>query len=205
MVNYHVFVENCWGFLYGTAPAICKPGIFEQEFYSGHSGQHVVTFQSILTPDAVIVNLYGPVEGRRHDVHMLTESRLRERIRSKHIEWGNLDLCLYADKEYNISKEIQVPFKGAELTPEQTCFDKNMFTCRTEVEYKFLKVCQYFAFGNYWQNQKIVWQQTSKTYFVLSLLADCHTCIRGNELVRAKFWLDPLTWSSIWALLLLIR
>ncbi|XP_055356897.1 uncharacterized protein LOC129601996 [Paramacrobiotus metropolitanus] len=59
---------HCWGFIDGTARAICKPSLYQEDYYSGHAGTHALKFQSVVAPDGLIINMFGPVEGRRHDV-----------------------------------------------------------------------------------------------------------------------------------------
>ena len=35
--------------------------------YNGHKRVHAIKFQSVVAPNGLIANLFGPVEGRRHD------------------------------------------------------------------------------------------------------------------------------------------
>ena len=42
----------------------------QEQCYSGHKRKHVLKFQTIMVPCGLIANLYGPMEGRRHDVYM---------------------------------------------------------------------------------------------------------------------------------------
>lgn len=51
-------LKNCWAFIDGTA---------RQRYFSGHKRYHCLKYQSIATPDGLIVNLQGPYIGRRHD------------------------------------------------------------------------------------------------------------------------------------------
>ena len=44
--------------------------------YNGHKRQHALKYQSITTPNGMIANLYGPVEGKRHDATMFRISGL---------------------------------------------------------------------------------------------------------------------------------
>lgn len=60
-------LDNCWGFIDGTARPICRPGENQQEFFSGHKRYHCVKYQSVVAPDGIIVSLFGAFPGRRHD------------------------------------------------------------------------------------------------------------------------------------------
>ena len=69
-------LNNCWGFIDGTVRPICRPGQNQQVLYNGHKRVHAIKFQSVVTPDWIIANLYGPVKGKQHDSGMLAESGL---------------------------------------------------------------------------------------------------------------------------------
>lgn len=60
-------LNNCWGFIDGTARPICRPIVEQEEHYSGHKRQHCLKFQSVICPDGIIASLKGPYPGRRHD------------------------------------------------------------------------------------------------------------------------------------------
>ncbi|KAG8226421.1 hypothetical protein J437_LFUL012517 [Ladona fulva] len=47
-------IKNCWGFIDGTARAICRPSINQQEYYSGHKRLHCLKYQLILIPDGMM-------------------------------------------------------------------------------------------------------------------------------------------------------
>ena len=43
---------------------------------NGHKRVHVRKFQAIATPNGLVANLYGPVEGRCHESEMLADSAI---------------------------------------------------------------------------------------------------------------------------------
>ena len=43
---------------------------------NGHKRVHAIKFQVIATPNGLVANLYGPVEGRRHNSGMLADSAI---------------------------------------------------------------------------------------------------------------------------------
>ena len=67
-------LQNCWGFVDGTVRPICRPGQNQKCLYNGHKKVHAIKFQSIATPNGLVANLFGPVEGKRHDSGMLARS-----------------------------------------------------------------------------------------------------------------------------------
>ena len=54
-------LNNCWGFVDGTVRPICRPLQNQRIVYNGHKRVHALKFQSIVTPNGLIANLYGPV------------------------------------------------------------------------------------------------------------------------------------------------
>ena len=69
-------LPNVWGFVDGTIRRICRPRNGQRLFYNEHKRIHGLQFQSVVTPFGIVVHLYGPVEGKRHDASMLRESGL---------------------------------------------------------------------------------------------------------------------------------
>lgn len=67
---------NCWGFVDGTVRPVCNPGTLKRLLFNGHKRVHAIKFQSVVAPNGLIANLFGPDEGRRHDSGMLRDSDL---------------------------------------------------------------------------------------------------------------------------------
>ena len=77
-------LSNCWGFidLDGTVRPICRPGKRQRLVYNGHKKVHAIKFQSIVAPNGLIANLFGPVEGKRHDSAMLLQSQVLPQLQT---------------------------------------------------------------------------------------------------------------------------
>lgn len=55
-------LDNCFGFVDGTVRPVCRPGTLNQRLlYNGHKRVHGIKFQSVVTPNGMIANMYGPV------------------------------------------------------------------------------------------------------------------------------------------------
>ena len=54
-------LDNCFGFVDGTVRPISRPECNQRIVYIGHKRIHVIKFQSIVTPDGMIANMFGPV------------------------------------------------------------------------------------------------------------------------------------------------
>ena len=101
--------------------------------YNGHKKVHAIKFQSVVAPNGLVANLYGPVEGKRHDSGMLAMSGLLDALQRYSVSpYGNT-LCIYGDPAYPLRPCFQAPFRGAVLTPDQQAWNKSI----KEVEWIF--------------------------------------------------------------------
>jgi len=66
-------LRNCFGFIDGTVRPICRPGVNQRVVYNGHKRVHALKYQAVAIPNGLIANLFGPIEGCRHDAGMLRE------------------------------------------------------------------------------------------------------------------------------------
>ena len=140
-------------------------------------------------PNGLIVNMFGPVEGRRHDAFMLGVSGLPEKLRRLQLPNGD-PYVLYGDPAYGVTDNILAPFRGAFLTVEEQEFNKRMSKVRVSVEWAFGKITQYFAFLDFKKNQKVLLQPIAKYYLVGTLLVNCHMCLYGSQ-TSSYFELQP--------------
>ncbi|KAK4886198.1 hypothetical protein RN001_002469 [Aquatica leii] len=82
-------IDNCWGFIDGTARGICRPSIAQEEYYSGHKKYHCLKYQSAICPDGIIASFIGAYPGRRHDAAILRESNLYNQLEQKAVFGDN--------------------------------------------------------------------------------------------------------------------
>ena len=54
-------LDNCFGFVDGTVRPISRPECNQRIVYNGQKRIHAIKFQSIVTPDGMIANMFGPV------------------------------------------------------------------------------------------------------------------------------------------------
>ena len=64
---------NCFDFVNGTIPRICRAVLNESVVYSHHASLHGVKFQREVLPNGLIINLEGQWEDRGHDCITLYE------------------------------------------------------------------------------------------------------------------------------------
>ena len=60
--NKGAALDNCWGFIDWTVRPICRLGEHQRIFYNGHKRLHAIKLQSVVTPNGMIANLYGPMK-----------------------------------------------------------------------------------------------------------------------------------------------
>lgn len=90
----------------------------------------------MVAPNGLIVNLYGSIEGQRHDSGMLADSSLLPQLQlHSRSPLGN-PLCIYGDLGYPLRPQLQTPFRGLHLTAlQQQRFNTSMSTVRSSVEW----------------------------------------------------------------------
>lgn len=54
-------LTNCFGFIDGTIRPICRPGKHQRIVYNGHKRIHSLKFQSVVLPNGLIANTFGPI------------------------------------------------------------------------------------------------------------------------------------------------
>ena len=130
-------LDNCWGFVDGTVRAVSRPGIHQRVLYNGHKRYHALKFQSVVAPNGLIANLYGPVEGKRHDSGMLMDSGLLNQLQQYSFGQNQRPLCIYGDPAYPLRVHLQAGFKGARLSQQQIDWNTRMSEVRVSVEWIF--------------------------------------------------------------------
>ncbi|KAK7864355.1 hypothetical protein R5R35_007921 [Gryllus longicercus] len=173
-------IPNCWGFIDGTARAICRPSINQEHYYSGHKRKHCLKYQSVLCPDGIIANLQGPFHGRRHDAAMLRDSGLYEQLLQTAV-FPDKQYVIYGDSGYPIRQLLLRPFQGRNISEDQQSFNAAMSGLRQSVEWGFAKVVNDFAFIDFKKNQKLLLQDVGSMYKTAVLLSNCHTCLYGSQ------------------------
>ena len=132
-------MRNIFAFIDGTVRPMCRPSTMQRFVYNGHKRCHALKFQSVLSPDGLIISLAGPWLGKVHDVRMLRESGLPELLRHFCVCPDGTAFALYGDPAYGDTIFIFAPFKGTSLTREQQAFNTSMSKVRTCVEWGFGK------------------------------------------------------------------
>ena len=137
-------------------------------------------------------NLYGPVEGKRHDATMSRMSDLMPILENFSLGSQHERLCIYGHPAYPLRWYLQAPFRGAHLTQQKKAFNDSMAKVRVSVEWLFGNVINNFKFSDFKKNQKIGRINVGKTYRLSVLLTNVHTSLYRNNCTN-YFDLDPPT------------
>lgn len=115
-----------------------------------------------MLPNGIIANLFGPVNGRRHDSYVLARSGLYEKLELK-FHGFNSPPYLYSDSGYPLKKLLIIPFKG-NITRRENNSNKKMSKLRVTMELGFAKVLQLFPFIDFKKNLKVYKQEVFNYY-----------------------------------------
>ena len=179
-------LENCWGFIDGTVRPTSRPGINQRVLYKVHA----IKFQSLVAANGLIANMFGPVEGKRHDSGMLTDSGLLNKLQQHSFDSNGNPLCIYGDPAYPLRVHLQTGFRGANLTAQQRDWNKYMSQVRVSVEWLFGDIINFFKFLDFKKNLKVGLSAVGKMYLVCALLTNAKCCLYGSQTSR-YFGLEP--------------
>ena len=147
-------LSNCWGFVDSTVRPVCRPRQNQRTLYNGHKRVHSIKFQSVVAPNGMIANLFGPVEGKRHDSGLLAISGLLPKL----------------------------PQYG--LTPREKMFNTSMSRVWVVVEWVFGDIINYFKFLDFKKNLKVGLSAIGKMYISCALIQNAHTCLYENNVSK---------------------
>ena len=129
-------LENCVGFIDGSLLPIARPsGILQRATFSGHKRTNGLKWQAVVGPDGIVMHLFGPVEGRRHDMTLFQMSGLETKVLDLQI--SNKQYCIAGDSGYVLREFLVTPYTGTQLSDEQRLFNKTLSSARIAVEWVF--------------------------------------------------------------------
>ncbi|XP_068749237.1 uncharacterized protein [Montipora capricornis] len=185
-------LDNCWGFVDGTVRPICRPGEHQRLMFNGHKRVDGMKFQSVVAPNGMIANLFGPAEGKRHDSVMLRMSGLLGQLEQYSFNQTGHSLCIYGEPAYPLRVHCQVPFKRGHLRADEEAFNSPMSTVRSAVEWVFNDITPYFSFLDFKKNLKVGLSPVGTMYSTHALLRNAHTRFYGSS-TSTHFDLQPPT------------
>ena len=130
----------------------------------------------------MIANLFGPVEGRRHDSRKLAMSGLLDQLQQHSFSPDGQALCIYGDSAYPHRLHLQRPFaRRAAIAHNEMAFNQSINQVRIAVEWVFGDIINYFKFLDFKENLKIGLSAVGKFYVDSALVRNALTCLYGNS------------------------
>ena len=140
----------------------------------------MIKFQSTAAPSGLVANLFGPVEGKRHDSGMLARSGVLNQLQRFSVDTNWNPLCIYGDPAYPLRLHLQGPFRGAGLTPIQSAWNESTSEVRVSVEWIFGDIINNFKFLDFKKNLKLSLSAVGKMYATFALLDNARVCCYGS-------------------------
>lgn len=186
-------LDNCIGFIDGTKILIARPGgpnCNQRCVYSGHKRCHCLTYQTVTTPDGLIMNLHGPVEGRRSDAFIYRLSKLGIQMEEKFVIAGK-QYCIYGDQAYVLRPWMQTAFPRHTATSAQLVYNTLMNAARVSVEHSYGEVKTHFTTMDFKRKLKLGEAPIGMLYVCSVLLLNFKTCMMHGGLVPRRFECMP--------------
>lgn len=186
--------DNTPVFVDGTLRGICRPAHSQDIWFNCHHWMHGVLWQALTAPNGLVIDLAGPMNGRRHDRHILKKSKLLSRFAAANVSAGFAPnrYRIYADAGYWISLVLQAAYHRAKgfLAADKRALNRVMSTVRILVEWGFGRVLALWPYFSFTPGQQLGRVPVAKMYVTAVLLTNAHCCLYGNQTSEA-FGLSP--------------
>jgi hypothetical protein len=153
--------------------------------YNGHDKIHCFKVQAFCGPDGLLMDISDPcAPGMSHDSHMLTDSRLNQRMADLQIGQRQ-QFTYYCDKGYPImTSHGRGAFRhGVNMTPEQRNENRIMKIPRgIASEIGFNKPSVIMAHSDFFKSMKIRLSMVTKIYIVGCIISNAQSCLYGNNI-----------------------
>jgi len=134
--------------------------------------------------------MYGPHEGRRHDIVLYYESGLDDDLRQTLLIDG-VQHCLYGDSSYVLRSWMQTGHGNEpDRTAAERALDLSMSRIREPVECGYKDIKQYFTTFYFQRKLKIRETVVGRKYFSGALMCNIWLCLHGNQ-TASYFGCDP--------------
>ena len=188
-------LDNCFGFIDGSVRPVCRA----EGQTAVYCGERVdaLKFQSVVTPNGLIVNLYGPMPGGKHDTALLQDSCVLNYMATTpdFTRDDGTPLVLYGDLALPPNQHLGRPHCpiNRKLPASLRQFNDEMSGVRTAVEWEFGTVLEEFAFLDFQKSLNVFQSPIGTMYIVGCILTNCLLCFKGYNKTSSYFGLQPPT------------
>ena len=172
-------MEGCVGFIDGPKLHMSRPGgqnLIQRAAYSGHKRFHCLNFQTITAPDGIILHLFGPLEGRRHDSTLYRSSGI-DRGLGEILMANGLQHCIYGDPAFLHRPWLQVGFKGPALDEDKKNFNRSMNQARICSKWRYKDIKLHSASIDFSRKMKALGSPISLLYIFAALFINFKICL----------------------------
>jgi len=114
-----------------------RPVHNQQLVFNGWKLIHCLKYHALISPDGLIIYIYGPVDGRQHDQTVFAQSGLSTILKQYFWTPSSQALYIYGDSGYTPRPHMLFPFKGPALSAEEKQFNYRMSCIWEPVEWIF--------------------------------------------------------------------
>ena len=161
------------------------PHIRQARIYNGHHRVHCLQFQTSAGLDGMVVDLFGPIAGARHDEAVNRMSEFNTRLAAAQIHQVN-QYSDYKDKGYVARSHGHVAYRGRNLPQQLIDANAIMSPQRVGVEWIFNKIDQLSCFILAPRVHNIQVSAVGSVYILGAILTNCHTCLTGSA--QSVYW-----------------
>lgn len=188
-------LERCVGFLDCTKVFISRPGgpaCNQKACYSGHKRAHCLVYLTITTPDGLILYMYGPEEGRRHDMTLYRKSNLDEVMQHSLMIEGE-QFYVYGDNGFVMRPWMQIGFAPSLAGPYESMYNSAMSSAREAVEWSYKDLKQNFVSNDFRRQLKVRKAPIALMYRASAVLWNMKVCMNHGGEVSTYFQCTPPT------------
>ena len=179
-----------WGFIDGTFTGFSRPVNGQRAVYSGHKKHHGFKYQAIVTPDGLVMSLFGPFEGKANDNRMAQETDIDGRLAALFNDHGDGVAVLFGDQAYSSYRWILMPYPNAR-DRDEVQFNIRMSSVRIAVEQAFGLAKNNWALNAYDNALKSGLQPVAAYFEVSILFTNLLTCFNHWTCANSRFQTAP--------------
>lgn len=147
--------------------------------YNGHKMKHALKFQTITSPDGLMLHAAGRVEGRRHDWALYVRSG-SEKQQENVCSVDGTQCYVHSDSGYNRRRTDDVPFQGANLEASARATNKKKASVRVSVQWAYMELKQYCKTVDFKRKLRIGESSVSVLYRSAILLCNMRSFLYPN-------------------------
>ncbi|KIJ37218.1 hypothetical protein M422DRAFT_178426, partial [Sphaerobolus stellatus SS14] len=166
----------------GTLQKNAQPVRNQHLVYNRWKRIHCLKYHAVISPDGLVIHVYGPVDGCQHDETVFKESGLPDFLNKHFWTPDSHPLFLYGDPAYSVEPHMLSPYKGPVISSEQAQFNTTMSRIQEPIDWIFKEVTKEFTFIDFAGSQKILLTPCALYYLVTLLLCNVHTILHYPQI-----------------------